>query len=293
MTTMLTDRLDGSSTVAADNDLSAIAALSGTGLLARTGTASWALRALTVPAAGITVTFADGAAGSPALALANDLAALEALSSTGLAARTGSDTWTERSIAAGPGIAIANGNGVAGNPTVSVDLGKQSIWIPAVAWTPRTTNGAAAGTLETTTNKNMVKSLDFDATTQEFASVRIRMPKSWNEGTVGFVPVWSHPATATNFGVVWGLDAVAISDDDAMDAAFGTEQTSADSGGTTNDSYQGPESAAITIAGTPAAGDEVEYRIHRNPAHASDTLAVDARLHGILLLFTIDATRDD
>lgn len=172
-------------------------------------------------------------------------------------------------------------------------LGKHSIWMPAAAMTSRTTNGPAAGTLEMTTNKVMFKTLDFDATTQEFAQFSIRMPKSWNEGTVSFFPVWSHAATVTNFGVVWGLQAVAISDDDAGDAAFGTAQTSTDTGGTTNDIYQGAESSAITIAGTPATGDWVVFQVYRDPAAGSDTLAVDARLHGLLVLYTVDASKDD
>lgn len=171
-------------------------------------------------------------------------------------------------------------------------IGKQPIWIPATAMVARTTNGAASGTVEATTNKNMLKTLDFDATTQEFAQFDIRMPVGWNEGTVTFVPVWSHAATSVNFGVVWGLDAVAVSNDDASDVAFGTEQTSTDTGGTTNDSYQGPESSAITIAGTPAAGDLVMFRVHRDPANGSDTMAIDARLHGILLYITLDTAKE-
>ncbi len=174
----------------------------------------------------------------------------------------------------------------------SADLGKESIWVPAGAMNPRTTNGAARGSTEMSTNKNMVVTLDFDASTQEFAQFSIRMPKSWNESTVTFIPVWSHASTTTNFGVVWGLDAVAISDDDTMDVAFGTAQTSSDTGGTTNDSYQGPESSAITIAGTPAVGDLVMYRIHRDPSDGNDTMAIDARLHGVLLLYTVDALSD-
>ena len=173
-----------------------------------------------------------------------------------------------------------------------IGQGRHTIWMPATAMVARTTNGAAAGTAEMTTNKNMFKTLDFDATTQEFAQFAIRMPKGWNEGTVAFVPEWSHPATATNFGVVWSLAGVAISNDDAGDVAFGTEQTSTDTGGTTNDLYVGPESAAITIAGTPAAEDYVMFQIKRNVSDGSDTLAVDARLHGITLYFTIDARND-
>lgn len=55
------------------------------------------------------------------LTLANDLAALEALASTGFAARTGSDAWAQRSIAGTANeITIANGDGVSGNPTASL-----------------------------------------------------------------------------------------------------------------------------------------------------------------------------
>jgi hypothetical protein len=183
-------------------------------------------------------------------------------------------------------------NAATARTNLGVAYGKQSIWVPAASMTPRATNGAAPGLLEMTTNKNMVATLDFDAATQEFAQFDIRMPKSWNEGTVTFIPVWSHPSTVTNFGVVWGLDAVAVSDDDTLDVAFGTEQISTDTGGTTNDSYQGAESSAVTIAGSPAAGDLVMFRVHRNPANVSDTMAVDARLHGVLLLYINDTTND-
>lgn len=176
-------------------------------------------------------------------------------------------------------------NDSSGNYTTLSTL-KKSIWIPANAMTANTTNGAASGSVEMTTNKNMFTTLDFDTSTQEFAQFEIKMPNSWNEGTVTFVPVWSHASTATNFGVVWGLDAVALSDDDAGDVAFGTPQTSTDTGGTTNDIYHGPESAAITIAGTPATGDYIMFRIHRDPANGSDTLGIDARLHGIMVYYT-------
>lgn len=175
---------------------------------------------------------------------------------------------------------------------LALNYGKQSVWVPAGSMIARTTSGAAPGTAEMTTNKNMIKTLDFDASTQEFAQFDIRMPKSWNEGTVTFIPVWSHASTTTNFGVVWGMDAIAISNDDTLDVAFGTEQTSTDTGGTTNDLYEGPESSAITVGGTPTAGDYVQFRIHRNPSDGSDTMAIDARLHGVVLLYTTDALND-
>lgn len=106
-----------------DTDLTALSALASTGIVARTAAATYALRTVTGPAAGISVSNGDGVSGNPTLALANDLAALEALASTGLAARTAADTWAQRAVAvtaANGGIAVSNGNGVSGNPTLSL-----------------------------------------------------------------------------------------------------------------------------------------------------------------------------
>lgn len=171
-------------------------------------------------------------------------------------------------------------------------VGKETIWVPATAMIARTTNGAGAGTVEMTTNKNMFKTLDFDTTTQEFAQFFIRMPKSWNESTVTAAFTWSHPSTTTNFGVVWALEGVATSDDDAGDVAFGTAQQVADTGGTTNDVYITSATSAITIAGTPAAEDLIMFQVKRVPSDGSDTMAVDARLHGVTLYITTDASTD-
>lgn len=82
-----------------DADLTALAALATNGLVARTGAGTVAARTLTAPAAGITVSNGDGVSGNPTMALANDLAAVEAMSTTGFVKRTAADTWTAGSIA--------------------------------------------------------------------------------------------------------------------------------------------------------------------------------------------------
>lgn len=168
--------------------------------------------------------------------------------------------------------------------------GKTMVPIPASAMVANTTNGAAPATTETATNDVMVRTLDFDQTTQEGAQFLVPMPKGWNEGTVTFVPIWTAAAGSASETVVWSLRAQAFSDDDALDGAWGTEQTSSDALIATGDNHIGPESAAITIAGTPAEGDLVAFQVRRNVA--SDNLAADARLIAIRLFITTDAAND-
>ena len=180
-------------------------------------------------------------------------------------------------------ITVANTKTSLGSP-----LGKQDVWIPASAWWPRTTNGCAAlSQSETTTNKVNTKSLDFDQSTQEFAQCVWQPPRNWDNGTIKFIPYWT--AGSGTGGVVWALQGVALSDDDALDTAFGTEQTSTDTLIATGDVHRGPQSSAITIAGTPADGDIIVLQIKRNVSDGSDTLTADAKFLGLSIEITLDA----
>ena len=168
--------------------------------------------------------------------------------------------------------------------------GKTALPVPAAAMVGRTTNGAAAGQTETTTNKIILRTLDFDQSTDEYAQFVIpSMPKSWNEGTITAQFI----GTSTGTGdVVLGLQAVAISDDDVLDAAFGTAQYVTDTMGTANDQFTTAETSAITIAGTPAVGDMVVFQVVRAASNGSDTLNADYKLLGVKLFLTTDAAND-
>jgi len=167
--------------------------------------------------------------------------------------------------------------------------GVHTIPIMAAAMTARTTSGATAGTAETTTNKVMTRTLDFDAANIEYSQIMIPMPKSWNEGTVTVQFIWTAGATGD---VVWACQGVALSDDDALDTAFGTAQSVTDSVTAAGDLMQSAFTSAITIAGTPAAEDTIVLQFYRDASNGSDTLAADAKLIGVRIKYTIAAGDD-
>jgi hypothetical protein len=168
--------------------------------------------------------------------------------------------------------------------------GKHSIWVPAVAMIPRTTNGAASGTAESSSNKVMIKTLDFDQSTDEFAQFTINMPKSWNEGTVTARFIWS--AAGGDGDVIWGVQGLALGDADTIDTAFGTAVTVTDNDGTTGTLRITAETSAMTIGNTPAEGDAVVFQVYRDADNGSDTFNADARLHGVMLFYTTSAVTD-
>lgn len=115
------DGVAGNPTFALANDLLALESLASTGFAVHTATSTWAERSLTQPAAGLTISNSNGVSGNPTFALANDLAALEGLGSTGIAVRSASDTWVQRSVAGTTDqVSVANGDGVSANPTISL-----------------------------------------------------------------------------------------------------------------------------------------------------------------------------
>lgn len=202
--------------------------------------------------------------------------------------------WVQ--IASGAGLLQASNNlsDVSNAATARSNLaviaqGTHTIPVLAGSMQSRTTSGAASGSAESTTNKVMIRTLDFDATTDEFAQITIPMPKSWNEGTVTAQFIW----TASNTGdVVWGCQGVALSDDDALDTAFGTAQTVTDGVTAANDVMESAFTSAITIAGTPAAEDLVVFQFYRDADNGADTCTVDARLIAVRIKYTINAVDD-
>lgn len=171
--------------------------------------------------------------------------------------------------------------------------GRMMIPIMAGSMQPSASGGSGVLTnIATSANQPDVQTLNFHQSTQQHAQFAIPLPKRWNRGTITARFRWSHAATTTNFGVVWGIQAVAVGDDEAINQAYGTAVEVTDTGGTTNRLYVTSETAAFTVANTPADGDTVFFRVYRKAADAADTLAIVARLHGVDLFITTNAEND-
>ena len=197
-----------------------------------------------------------------------------------------------------PAIAIDE-NAVANFPnTPTVDTaevkfaGKESIWVPAGAMYPSTTNPCSDLTqVETTALRPDLKVLDFATGADDFAQFSVAFPKSWNEGTVTFQPFWT--VTGTNTGTVaWGLGGIAVTNDATINTAFGTSAvtTALAHSGTSNDLMVSVESGAITIAGSPSVDDVCFFQINRDVS--ADNQSGAARLIGVKVFFTTDAGND-
>ena len=209
---------------------------------------------------------------------------------------TNSGTITITDAADGDITIAPNGTGIAkavdaADATGAIKIaGKETIWVPAVAMYPNSTNGAEAAQVELS-NGPEIKVLDFDKDSDEFAQFAVAFPKSWNAGTVTFQAFFT--ATSTNTGTTaWGLSAVALADSGDLNTAFGTQvvATAKAHCGTSNDLDVAAESGAVTIAGSPGANEYCFFQVSRDVS--ADGLTADARLLGIKLFFTTNAAND-
>jgi len=168
---------------------------------------------------------------------------------------------------------------------------KRTFYVPVSALFPSATAPCASLTqFESTTNDVNIKVLDFDGagTAKEYAEFGVQSPAFWDASTVTAQFIWY--ATAGSGTVNWEIQGLALSDDDALDSAYGTLQEVTDTLLATGDVHITAETSALTIAGTPVAGDWLQFKVARDPAN--DTNTSDARLMGIRIRFGIGQYND-
>ena len=152
-------------------------------------------------------------------------------------------------------------------------------WVGAGELIARVTNGAGIDGEELATNDINLDYLAFDSATSEGAQVAFAWPGSYTTFTATF-----HWTAASGSGTVtWTAAARCYADDDALDQAQGTAQSVTDTLLAANDAHKSSATSAVTPGGTVASGNLCVVQIARDIA---DTLAVDARLIGVMLEFS-------
>lgn len=176
----------------------------------------------------------------------------------------------------------------------TVGTGRQTVYVPSTAWKkyPSQAGKPDSATNEFTTLNNCWDSHNYDPTSGEFTYFDILMPKGWDEGQITFAYEWSHPATTVNFGVVFQLAAHAVGNGDTLNFTLVNSTQQVDTGGTTDTEFLSPIPSPFTIGGSPAELDHVQFRLGRVVADAGDTMAVDARIHGVHIYFSTNANTD-
>ena len=185
----------------------------------------------------------------------NEVSVTNAASSNGpILSSTGGDTNIDLNL-------NPKGSGVLKSATAAIKIaGKETIWIPATAMYGPTTNPADVALVETTATRPDLNVFDFDASTKQYTQFTIGMPKSWNEGTLTYQVYWS-PSTTNTGNAIFGLQGVACADSDTIDVAYGTAINVTDAGiGTVKDQQISDESSAMTVAGSPAAGEQSYFQ---------------------------------
>jgi hypothetical protein len=181
-------------------------------------------------------------------------------------------------------------NRLDGVASVIKTAGLETIYVPAAAMYPNTTDGSSDLEQVELSNGPELKCLDFAAAADDFAQFTVIFPKSWNEGTVTFQAFWT--VTGTNTGTVaWGLSGISFADNASINTAFGTQvvATAKAFSGTSNDMTVSAVSGAVTISNA-AVDTQTYFQVSRDVS--ADSQSGAARLLGIKLFFTTDAAND-
>jgi hypothetical protein len=138
----------------------------GIGLIAKDTSTSVIARTLTSGSSGITVTNGNGQAGNPTIGLAGRIGDIEALATSGLLVmQSGTDVINRNLVGTGSQITVVDGDGLFGNPTISISPnavlpGTGSVTVPQGNTSQRP--GALPGQIRFNTQLNVFEGQDND-----------------------------------------------------------------------------------------------------------------------------------
>lgn len=241
-----------------NTNLNALASTSTAGFYAITGGGTSVTRSLTAPAAGITITNTDGVDGNPTFALANDLAAVEAMTGVGLSVRTATDTWASRTLTGTARVSITNGSGVSGNPII--DLAPTGTAGTYARVTTDAYGRVVSGTPMTGLAGQQMATVIAAATTTSVIAFNNSAPTSTAGALLTSITITPTSANSTFMGVIAVTVDTAVSARNVVITIFrGT--TLVGMGVTNNTTTARPQSLSVTFFDAPATTSDVTYDV--------------------------------
>lgn len=172
--------------------------------------------------------------------------------------------------------------------TLNAVSGRQELTIEAPYLAPTVSSGCTSvTTYQTTTTFVNYDIIGLSSSTTQYFTFNGSLPSSWDGSTVTYQVVWiSTAGGAVNSSTTFCLQGLSLADSELVDQAYGTAVCVSDTFQSTGSFHLTPMSAALTIGGTPAAGDSILWRGYRNVDAADDHMAQPAGIARIRLFYT-------
>jgi hypothetical protein len=149
---------------------------------------------------------------------------------------------------------------------------------------PSAAGGAQPMTVVTTANGLTVAVVPMPGDADSASEFSLDLPANWNAGTLKYKIRWV-PASGASAGddVRFSLAACSASPGESIDQALGTAVTVDDDVESAGELHETAVSGALTVAGTPAAGDRVHFRLSRVTGQGASPMAEDAHVVSVLI----------
>jgi hypothetical protein len=171
------------------------------------------------------------------------------------------------------------------------------IWVDAGAMKPTNSTIPEAKTLSFTNTDQQIDAFAFDSASAEPAYFKLTMPDNWDRYPIKAKFYWSCLGSGTNAsttnGMRWTLSASAVHSGGVITNLIGTAQGAEITNAGPERLNITPATAAITVSGTPALGDQVFFQVLRTTTATLTTytnIPSDGFLHGVQIQYGLTNT---